>query len=187
MEEYVKKRKNLRKWGWIALIFTFINALPFPLPIPGVWAYYISFVTFVFAIFALIISYKLPSARIIGLIAEKTNGYITAAILIKYLDISTLTAENIISKLFLNGYLKIKNRINDETPIAQWLCTYVGSFSVGSSSASESVEGEKKVEPLTPDIDLAEHTKDNPDISVSDINDMIFLNSMNVGNSGQPV
>ncbi len=185
MEEYLKRRKFLRKWGWIALIFALVNALPFPLPIPGVFAYYISLVLFIFSIVALLKSYQLPSVRIIGLVSEKTNGYITASILIYYLDISTLTAENIISKLFLNGYLKIVNKIHDETPIAQWLCSYVGSLSARSEDSK--TDDKETVMPLTPDINLSEHTANNPDISVNDINQMIFSNSMNVGSSGQPV
>lgn len=185
IEEYVKKRNLFRKWGWIALIFSLVNALPFPLPIPGVLAYYISMVLFVSSIVALVYSYKLPSVKIIGLIANETNGYITTSILIHYLDISTLRAENIISKLFLDGYLKIMNKVTNDTPIAQWLCSYVGIIASSENQSTENIK--ESEEALSPDIDLSEHTSNNPDISVNDINQMLFDNSIRVGNSGQPV
>jgi|WetSurMetagenome_2_1015567.scaffolds.fasta_scaffold82001_2 hypothetical protein len=181
-EAYIKKRKTLRLWGWITVIFALVDLVdseyPFPVPLVGPIAIYVGVCILIAGIILLVMAYMPPNVMIVEQVAGKANGYITATLLIHYLGVSTYLAEKLVIDLFKKGYLDIVNKVTNETPIPQWVCQFVG---VGkrTSESNQSVARDRNM-------NLGEYTQNNPEMSVDDINRMIFNNSMNVGSSGQP-
>lgn len=183
IEQYVKKRKKFRLWGFIGVIFAILNLLdagtPFPIPFTGHIAVYLSILILIPS--AIVLSYSLlkPSARIIEDVAKITNGYILSSVLIHYLHISTDTADDIVMNLFQKGYLDIMNKITNDTPIPQWVCIFIG-------IAGESQQTEQQRNMARDDnLNMEEYTSTNKNLNVRDINQMLLGGSFNVGESGQ--
>lgn len=184
-KSYIEKRKKYKLYGatavFIALLDLVDSGYPFPIPLTGTIAVYVSILILVPGLVIAIMGFKPPSARTIEQVAKSTNGYILATFLVEYLDISTRMAEVRIFDLFTEGYLDVVNKIDDNTPVAQWVCKFVGV-----TQGSGATNGQPGVRRTDPNFSLAEHTQNNPELSVSDINNMLLSGSMNLGASGQP-
>ena len=181
-EQYIKERKKRRLIGGIGTfiaIFNMLDAgLPFPIPLTGHIAIYVSLFILFPSLYVLINSLLPPTIRTVEEVAKTTNGYITSAILINFLDVSDRISERLVCDLFMKGYLDIKNRVTDDTPISRWLCIFAGVSREQTDTTPHQVRDQN--------MSLTEYTSENPEMSVDDINDALLGGSLNLGQSGQP-
>lgn len=182
-EEYIRKRKMYKRIGWICVglfIFNLIDSeTPIPFGFKGWLGIYIGLGFLLPGLVLLFLAYRIPSVRMIEQVAIAANGWITASLLIHHLDINLDQAEQLIKTLFKKGILDIKNRVTDETPIGQWLCIFVGVSKVKATTDSTAARDEN--------LNLADYTKSNPLMNAQDINQALLNNSLDIGQSGQPV
>lgn len=180
--QYRLRKKKLRMWGFIVGGFAVLNLLdvayPFPIPLTGGPAVYVSLLLLIPSLAVLYYTYQPPSDRMVAQLATKTNGYILATFLVAEFDVKTEVAESVMKRLFLEGYLDIINKVNNQTPISQWVTLFVGT--------GEQSTNQQSTEVRRPGMDLAEHTAENDEITVSDINNMLLEGGLHLGNSGQP-
>lgn len=186
--EYRRKRKQFRAygiWGLVGagLIFLLFGT-PFPTPFVVVPLIYLSIFVALLSLAIFVAGSMPPSTKLLTIIARDTNGYITCGILIDRLGISTVTAENVIKRHFLDGYLVLMNKVTNETQLAQWITQFVG---VGPDAPGitcpSNGDDDRSSESQ---IDLGELTSELPEMDVSEINNMILANTMHLGSSGQP-
>lgn len=180
---YRERKKKMRRWAYIIGGFAIINLLdvsfPFPIPLTGGPAVYVSLILLIPSLIVWLYTNQPPTDRMIAQLATKTNGYILATFLVSEFDIKTESAESVMKRLFLEGYLDIVNKVTNETPISQWITLFVG-------SSGERRSSEHTTEARHAGMDLAEHTVDNEEITVADINNMLLQGGLNLGSSGQP-
>lgn len=183
LEKYVKTRKKFKWIGWIAIsaaIFHMLDpAIPFPIPFRGWLGNYIALAIIFTAVGMLIYAYRRPNLKMIMEVAKIYNGYLTTSCLIDVLSIPARQAEYTIVNLFKTGYVDIVNRVENATPISHWACQFIG-LSVRGVSKPPAESRRDNI------ANLAEHTAANPEMTVSEINDLLLNNSFNVGRSGQP-
>lgn len=179
-----RRRKKKGKFtslivGAIGLFIILDSWTVFPIPLYGPVAWYVGGFLLVPSIIAFIYFNQPPSDRMIARFAAKTNGYVLATLLVDAFDISTDSAEDIMKRLFLEGYLNIINKVDDNTPISQWVTVFVG--------AGDRRTNSHATEQRTPEMDLAAHTAGNDVMTAADINNMLLNGGLNLGGSGQPI
>ncbi|MCK4539773.1 hypothetical protein KAU09_01305 [Candidatus Parcubacteria bacterium] len=175
-------KKKMRFWGFIVgglgLFIILDSWTIFPIPLAGPLAWYVGSFLLIPSAIAVFYTYQEPSDREISQLAVKTNGYILATFLVDAFDIASDMAEGIMKRLFLEGYLDIVNKIDNETPISQWVTLFVG--------AGQRSTNKEAIRERSQNMNLAEHTADNLEMSVADINDMLLNGDLSLGGSGQP-
>ena len=183
-KEYRRRKRQMRRWAYIVGGFAALNLLdvayPFPIPLTGGPAIYVSLLLLIPSVLVWLYTKQPPSDRMVAQLAAKTNGYILATFLVAEFDISTEMAESIMKRLFLEGYLDIVNKVTNDTPISQWVTLFVG-------SAAERRTSEHAAEARHAGMDLSQHTADNDEITVADINNMLLQGGLHLGDSGQPL
>ena len=169
--------------GTIFLLF----GTPFPTPFVVVPLIYLSIIIVIVSLFVFFLGNINPSTEIVTQIAKTANGYITAGILIDQLGLSMGTAESVIKSHFLNGYLVLMNKVDNSTHIAQWITQFIGVGPNAEGVACPTNVSDNQSGGEQPQVSLGELTASLPEMDVSDINNMILSNTINLGSSGQPI